>query len=190
MSSSSRVTGRGWTVLLLVMILVVVAAVAAGAFVFQRLGGSLDDLLSTESACTAEVDGQTVSLDTDQAAEAALISAVSVRRGLPARAASIALATAMQESKIRNLDYGDRDSLGVFQQRPSQGWGTPEQIMDVTYAATQFFTQAIHNEPLYPDYTAGLLAQSVQRSCCPERYDQSEGKAYEMLDEVRAEEVR
>lgn len=90
------------------------------------------------------------------------------------------------ESHMNNLPCGDQDSLGVFQQRPSQGWGTPEQIMDVTYAATQFFTQAIHNEPLYPDYTAGLLAQSVQRSCCPERYDQSEGKALEMLAEVRA----
>ncbi|MFI7672892.1 hypothetical protein [Actinophytocola sp. NPDC049390] len=89
------------------------------------------------------------------------------------------------ESHMNNLPCGDKDSLGVFQQRPSQGWGTPEQIMDVTYAATQFFTQAIHNEPLYPDYTAGLLAQSVQRSCCPERYDQAEGKALEMLAEVR-----
>ncbi|MGB3441035.1 MAG: hypothetical protein WBA97_19975 [Actinophytocola sp.] len=94
------------------------------------------------------------------------------------------------ESHMNNLPCGDQDSLGVFQQRPSQGWGTPEQIMDVTYAATQFFSQAIHNEPLYPDYTAGLLAQSVQRSCCPERYDESEGKAYEMLDEVRAKEIR
>jgi hypothetical protein len=90
------------------------------------------------------------------------------------------------ESHMNNLPCGDADSLGVFQQRPSQGWGTPEQIMDVTYAATQFFNQAIHNEPLYPDYTAGLLAQSVQRSCCPERYDQAEGKAQEMLGEVRA----
>lgn len=90
------------------------------------------------------------------------------------------------ESHMNNLPCGDQDSLGVFQQRPSQGWGTPEQIMDVTYAATQFFTQAIHNEPLYPDYTAGLLAQSVQRSCCPERYDQAEGKARKMLGEVSA----
>ena len=94
------------------------------------------------------------------------------------------------ESHMNNLPCGDKDSLGVFQQRPSQGWGTPEQIMDVTYAATQFFSQAIHNEPLYPDYTAGLLAQSVQRSCCPERYDQAEGKALEMLAEVRGEAVR
>jgi len=88
------------------------------------------------------------------------------------------------ESHMNNLPCGDADSLGVFQQRPSQGWGTPEQIMDVNYAATQFFAQAIHNDPLFPDLSAGLLAQTVQRSCCPERYDEAEGKANEMLAEV------
>lgn len=89
------------------------------------------------------------------------------------------------ESHMNNLPCGDKDSLGVFQQRPSQGWGTPEQIMDVTYASTKFFEQAIPNDSQNPDFTAGELAQSVQRSCCPERYDESEGKALEMLDEVR-----
>jgi len=89
------------------------------------------------------------------------------------------------ESHMNNLPCGDQDSLGVFQQRPSQGWGTPEQIMNVEYASTKFFEQAIHNDPLNPDFTAGQLAQSVQRSCCPERYDQSEGKAREMLGEVQ-----
>jgi len=88
------------------------------------------------------------------------------------------------ESHMNNLPCGDQDSLGVFQQRPSQGWGTPEQIMDVNYAANAFFAQAIANEPDHPEYTAGQLAQSVQRSCCPERYDESEGKANEMLAEV------
>jgi hypothetical protein len=89
------------------------------------------------------------------------------------------------ESHMNNLNCGDKDSLGVFQQRPSQGWGTPEQIMNVSYAATQFYVQAQRNEPLYPNYTAGLLAQSVQRSCCPERYDQAEAKARAMMDEAR-----
>jgi hypothetical protein len=90
------------------------------------------------------------------------------------------------ESRMNNLPCGDKDSLGVFQQRPSQGWGTPEQIMDVAYASTQFFVQAQRNEPLYPHYTAGLLAQSVQRSCCPERYDQAEGRARSMMAEAAA----
>lgn len=125
-----------------------------------------------------------VRLDAEQARNAQIIARVAQRHHLIERASAIALMAAMQESGLRNLDHGDRDSLGLFQQRPSQGWGTPDQIMDVTYASTQFFTQAINNEPLYPDLTAGLLAQTVQRSCCPERYDQAEGKAREMLAEV------
>ena len=68
--------------------------------------------------------------DLDQAHYASIIVGLSVRRGLPARAASIAMATVYQETGIRNLDYGDRDSVGLFQQRPSQGWGTEKQLMD------------------------------------------------------------
>jgi FG-GAP-like repeat len=90
------------------------------------------------------------------------------------------------ESHMNNLPCGDKDSLGVFQQRPSQGWGTPEQIMNVTYATTQFLIQAQANEPRFPHYTAGQLAQSVQRSCCGERYDQAEAKARAMIDEARS----
>ena len=83
------------------------------------------EVLVTER-CTA-AGGGSAELATDQAANAALITAVAVRRGLPPRAASIALATAMQESKLRNIGHGDQagpDSRGLFQQRPSQGWGT------------------------------------------------------------------
>ena len=63
-------------------------------------------------------------LDADQMANAATIAAVGIRRGVPDRAVVVALATALQESKLENLDGGDRDSVGLFQQRPSQGWGT------------------------------------------------------------------
>ncbi|SFQ66330.1 Repeat domain-containing protein, partial [Amycolatopsis arida] len=89
------------------------------------------------------------------------------------------------ESRMNNLPCGEDDSLGVFQQRPSWGWGTPEQIMDVAYASTQFFSRAQTNEPRYPHYTAGQLAQSVQRSCCPARYDQAETKARALIEEAR-----
>ncbi|MEU5080007.1 MULTISPECIES: FG-GAP repeat domain-containing protein [Streptomyces] len=81
------------------------------------------------------------------------------------------------ESHMNNLDCGDSDSLGVFQQRPSQGWGSPEQIMDPVYAATQFVTRAIANDRAHPEYTAGRLAQSVQRSAYPGRYDEAESLA-------------
>ena len=73
--------------------------------------------------CVAQVGGTTAELDLEQARNAAIIAGVAIQRGLAPRAASIALATAFQESDIRNLDYGDRDSIGLFQQRPSQGWG-------------------------------------------------------------------
>jgi hypothetical protein len=82
---------------------------------------------------------------------------------------------------MNNLNCGDRDSLGVFQQRPSAGWGTPEQIMDPVFATNAFLDQAIPNDQNNPGFTPGQLAQSVQRSAFPERYDQSEVKAREMI---------
>ncbi|WP_221361720.1 hypothetical protein [Streptomyces beigongshangae] len=91
------------------------------------------------------------------------------------------------ESHMNNLDCGDRDSLGVFQQRPSQGWGTPEQIRHVPYAARQFFVRAVRVEQRSPQLTAGQTAQAVQRSAFPDRYDQAEAKARALLEEaVRA----
>ena len=71
--------------------------------------------LPDPEGCTASVDGHEVTLTTEQSENAALIAAIGVRRGLPARAVSIALATAYQESKITNIEGGDRDSLGIFQ---------------------------------------------------------------------------
>ena len=115
----------------------------------------------------------------DQAANAALITAVAVRRGLPARAASIALATAMQESKLRNIGHGDQagpDSRGLFQQRPSQGWGTAEQVMD-PYHATNAFYDALVKIPGYQSLEITDAAQQVQRSAYPEAYAQHEAMA-------------
>ncbi|MGW4208596.1 hypothetical protein ACWEIJ_11475 [Lentzea sp. NPDC004789] len=83
------------------------------------------------------------------------------------------------ESHMNNLACGDADSLGVFQQRPSMGWGAPEQIMDVSYAARRFFSHAVKVDR--PDLTPGLLADAVQRSCCPERYDRAVDRASSML---------
>ena len=79
----------------------------------------------------------------EQAANAAIIAEVAWDRGLPDRAVVIALATAQQESGLRNVDYGDRDSLGLFQQRPSMGWGTEAQVQDPEYAAGEFFDRLV-----------------------------------------------
>ena len=101
---------------------------------------------------------------------------MSVRRELPARAASIALATAYQESKIQNLDYGDRDSLGIFQQRPSQGWGKPEQIMDPHYSTNRFYA-ALEQVDGYDELPIDEAAQEVQRSADGSAYAQHEPDA-------------
>jgi hypothetical protein len=92
---------------------------------------------------------------------------------LPARAWVIALATAQQESGLRNLNGGDRDSLGLFQQRPSQGWGTPQQIMDPMYAASKFYERLVQ-VPNWQTIPLTEAAQAVQRSAFPNAYAQWE----------------
>ncbi|WP_344735693.1 hypothetical protein [Nocardioides fonticola] len=126
--------------------------------------------------CEASVDGHTVVLSIEQAENAALIAGIAVERGLPARAASIALATAFQESKLRNLDHGDRDSLGIFQQRPSQGWGTARQVRDPVYATNRFYDALVKVEG-YTTLPITVAAQEVQRSAFPEAYADHERDA-------------
>ncbi len=127
-------------------------------------------------ACTATMDGVAYSLDPDQAQHAALFAGLAEQRGLPARAVTIAIATAMQESKIENIDYGDRDSLGLFQQRPSQGWGTPEQVTDPVYATGTFYDHLVKVDG-YQDLPITEAAQAVQRSGFPEAYARHESVA-------------
>lgn len=147
--------------------LLLTLAVVAGVGVMMLRGvGPLPD----PEGCEARVGGVRVWLSTEQAENAATIAAVGVRRGLPARAVSIALATAYQESKIRNLDYGDRDSVGIFQQRPSQGWGDPDQLQDVRYAANAFYDELVKVDG-YETMRITEAAQRVQRSGFPEAYE-------------------
>jgi len=144
-----------------------VLLVVAGSIVAVKLGiGPLAD----PEECRAEVAGHEVEIDTEQAENAALISAIGVRRGLPARGVSIALATAYQESKITNLQHGDRDSLGLFQQRPSQGWGTEDEILDPYYSINAFY-DALEKIDGYEDIRITEAAQAVQRSGFPEAYE-------------------
>jgi hypothetical protein len=119
--------------------------------------------------CT--VAGLSMTLTSEQVANAATIAQVARDRGLPERAVVIALATAQQESRLRNLDYGDRDSLGLFQQRPSSGWGTEAQVQDPVYAANKFYDHLVG----IPGWETGRLtevAQAVQRSAYPDAYAQ------------------
>ncbi|MBT0992794.1 hypothetical protein KIN34_00620 [Cellulomonas sp. DKR-3] len=126
--------------------------------------------------CEATVDGSTYALGPDQAQNAALFAGQAARRGLPARAVTIAIATALQESRLENIDYGDRDSIGLFQQRPSQGWGSVEEIMDPVYATGRFFDGLVEVDG-YEDMAVTDAAQAVQRSAFPEAYAQHEQRA-------------
>lgn len=126
--------------------------------------------------CVATVGGSTATIDPDQAYYAGLISGVSVKRGLVPRAASIALATAFQESNLHNLDYGHSDSIGLFQQRPSQGWGTVEEIMDPWYSTTAFY-KALVKVKNWQKGDINDIAQAVQRSGFPEAYRQHVDRA-------------
>lgn len=165
---------RGWvTAVALVLGLVAVAGGAVWAVVWA-LGRSVE--APFVASCEATVDGATYRLSPEQTDNAALIALTAVRRSLPARAATIGLATALQESSLINVDYGDRDSLGLFQQRPSQGWGTVEQVMDPVYATNTFYDHLVR----VPDYTQLAVteaAQAVQRSAFPDAYAQHEQRA-------------
>jgi hypothetical protein len=163
-TSSRRLVARRITAAVVTLLLA--GGIVAGVGWYLRGGGPLLDT----DGCTTEVGDVTVELTTEQAENAATIASIGVRRGLPARAVSIALATAYQESKIRNLSYGDRDSLGVFQQRPSMGWGSAEQLQDVRYATNRFYDELVKVDG-YESMRITEAAQKVQRSGFPEAYE-------------------
>ncbi|WP_307373199.1 LysM peptidoglycan-binding domain-containing protein [Microbacterium sp. W4I20] len=143
-------------------------------------------------AAASSTGGQrTASLTAEQASNAGLIIRIGREMGVSDRAIATALATAMVESGLRNLDWGDRDSLGIFQQRPSTGWGTPAQILDADRSTRVFYGG--HGDP-NGQTTRGLLdipgweamsftdaAQAVQISAYPDRYGQWEKQAYSWL---------
>lgn len=132
-----------------------------------------------------------VVLDAEQAENARIIIEVGRSRGVSDRGIAIALATAMVESWLRNLDGGDRDSLGLFQQRPSTGWGTDAEVRDPYRASAAFFggpsdpngteTQGLLDVPGWESMDFGAAAQAVQISAHPDRYGPWEEQAYGWL---------
>ncbi|WP_449657791.1 C40 family peptidase [Streptomyces melanogenes] len=114
-----------------------------------------------------------LSVPAAQIPNAKVIVATGQQLGIPARGQVIALATALQESDLRNLPGGDRDSLGLFQQRPSQGWGSREQILDPVYAATRFY-RALKSVVGWEQMPLTVAAQKVQKSGFPDAYAKHE----------------
>ena len=162
----------------LVVALVLVAGAAVAGLTALRDRGATPPVPG-QQRCVATSGDRSVALDLEQARLTSIIVGLSVRRRLAPRAASIAMATVYQETGIRNLDYGDRDSLGLFQQRPSQGWGTPAQVQDPVYAAGKFYDGLVQ----VPGWETGRLtevAQEVQRSGFPEAYQKHQAMAEEL----------
>ena len=163
--------------------LALLVAVAIGATVLVKLvtqGGP------GATGCRVSAGSTSYRLDPEQAANATTVAAVGKRLGLPDHAVTIALAAALQESKLRNLDHGDLDSLGIFQQRPSQGWGTASQVMVPRYAAAAFYGR-LAIVAGWQDMAVTDAAQAVQRSAGPDAYARWEPEARLLAQAVTGE---
>ena len=136
-----------------------------------------------------------VALTPEMAANARTIIGVGRSLGVPDYGIVIALSAALQESTLRNLNYGDRDSLGLFQQRPSTGWGTPAQVTDPAYASRLFFggksnpnrgkTNGLLDIANWQTKSVTQAAQAVQRSAYPDAYAKWESTARAALAQLR-----
>ncbi|MCZ3385515.1 MAG: hypothetical protein LH630_00755 [Actinomycetia bacterium] len=137
--------------------------------------GGIGTIIGRE-VCTVDGPGGTIQLDQDQIANASTIASVADQTELPARAVTVGLATAMQESRLRNLDGGDHDSAGLFQQRPSQGWGSFDEVTDPVYASEAFFSALVAVDR-WQHLPVTVAAQTVQRSAFPDAYQQHADEA-------------
>ena len=155
----------------LIVLTVIAVLLAVGGYVAYSAYQRFVQQILTIPGCQAGTGQNAIGLDFGQAADAATIAGVAEKDGLPTRALTIAYATAMQESKLENLTYGDRDSVGVFQQRPSEGWGSTAQLEDPAFAAGAFF-RALVKVPNYTTLPVDVAAQDVQHSADGSAYEQ------------------
>lgn len=158
----------------------VVIAATAGTVASLFAGGNGGSLTCTP---TGSGLGGAAGYGPEQISNAATIVAVGKQMRVSQQGWVIALASAIQESGLRNLDHGDRDSLGLFQQRPSQGWGSAEQIRNPTYSTTQFYRHLLA-VPGWEQMSVNDAAQSVQRSGTPHAYGRHEPAARQLVGVV------
>jgi hypothetical protein len=164
-----RVPGRRLAAMILV------AAIAATAVGFG-IHALLRSVAPPPPGCTIGAGSAALVLAPDQAEDAATIAVVAKRLDLPDHAVTVALATALQESKLHNYPFGDRDSLGLFQQRPSQGWGKPAQLLTPAYAAEAFYRH-LAQVGGWQTLPIAAAAQAVQHSADGAGYAQWEETA-------------
>jgi len=160
---------RSWGVAIVVLVVA-----ATGGYLVYAATRAEDT--AAPPGCRVSLENRTYTLSPEQTSHATTIAAVGKRMGMPDHAVSVALAAALQESKLQNLQYGDRDSLGLFQQRPSQGWGSESEVLTPHYAASAFYRRLarIRDWESLPVTTA---AQRVQHSGAPLAYAQWEHEA-------------
>lgn len=166
--------------------------VLAGPLLLLGVGSNDTQAAAATGLCLTPAAAVTAStawhLGAGQQANAATIVAVAVARHLPARAPVVALAAALQESGLVNLPGGDRDSVGLFQQRPSQGWGTAAQLHDPAYAAGRFY-DALTGVAGWQTLPLTVAAQAVQRSATPGAYARWQTEATALAGQVGASTV-
>lgn len=157
------------------LVIVLVATAATGLFLWRSNFMSGPECSVPGDSAHPAVS-PTVELTVVQLQHASTINALGLARGIPERGRIIAVATAYQESGLRNRPNGDRDSVGLFQQRPSQGWGTAQQIKDPVYAAGKFYDALLEVQG-WQDMPLTKAAQAVQYSGFPDAYAKWEPKA-------------
>ncbi|SFC97136.1 Endonuclease/Exonuclease/phosphatase family protein [Nocardioides terrae] len=161
--------------------LVAVMALLLGVVVVIAPDKSAHDCGTTVD--TVIVNAANTAVGDEQRANAATIIAVAKAQGVPPYGWVVGITAALQESGLRNLPHGDRDSLGLFQQRPSAGWGSPAQVMDPVYASTAFFTHLLRVTG-WQEMSVAAAAQAVQRSAFPDAYASHEGQARGLIAEL------
>jgi murein DD-endopeptidase MepM/ murein hydrolase activator NlpD len=171
-------------------IALLLALACGGAFAFLvpfLSGATLDPSAGAAFGCGAQVvgnlpPGHTLGdLDNEQLGNAKVIVQTGATLKVPTRGLVVAVATAMQESTLHNYDHGDRDSVGLFQQRPSQGWGTRAQVMDPVYSSTQFYRHLVKVDG-WQRMPLTVAAQAVQRSAFPDAYAKWESLATQVVE--------
>jgi len=158
-----------------------IAAAYGGYRVYKHV-----QLMLIVPGCQAGSGQNKLSLDFEQARDAATIADVAVYNHLPRQALIIGYATAIQESKLHNLDYGTSDSVGIFQQRPSEGWGSVQELEDPVYAAQAFFETgptALAKVPGYQSMSISDAAQHVQASADGNAYQQWADEASQLASD-------
>jgi hypothetical protein len=162
-----------------VVIVILAIAAYAGYTAYQHFVVRL----LTVPGCQAGTSSNGIPLQFNQAQDAATIADVAVYDHLPQQALTVAFATAIQESKLQNLDYGTSDSVGLFQQRPSMGWGTTQELENPVYASQAFFEtgpSALVKVPNYTSLSVSEAAQAVQRSADGSAYQQWAGEGAQL----------